>query len=91
MAASRPSRTGSALLGTLAAVAARGRRRVLGTLDRDGATTLPSLEGGHRRLTVGDVGVHVSAWLKSELTDVFPRYEPSGTRLGTVTMRARLD
>ena len=68
-----------------------GKRRVLGTLDMDGATMLPSFEGGHRWLNVGNVAVHVSAWLKAELTDVFPRYEPSGTRLGTVSMRARLD
>ena len=75
----------------LTGVDAQGKRRVLGTLDMEGATMLPSFEDGHRWLTVGDVGVHMSAWLKGELTDVFPRYEPSGTRLGTVTMKARLD
>jgi hypothetical protein len=68
-----------------------GTRRVLGTLDMTGATMKPSTSDGHRWLTVGNVALHMSSWLRSELTDVFPRYEPSGSRLGTVTMKARLD
>jgi len=40
---------------------------------------------------VDNVSVHMSSWLRSELTDVFPRCEPAGTRLGTVAMKARLD
>ena len=70
---------------------AQGTRRVLGTLDMAGAGMKPATGGGHRWLTVDNVSVHMSSWLRSELTDAFPRYEPSGTRLGTVTMKARLD
>jgi hypothetical protein len=75
----------------LTAVDAEGTRRVLGTLDMAGATTKPSTGGGHSWLTVDNVAVNMASWLRSELTEVFPRYEPSGTRLGTVTMKARLD
>jgi hypothetical protein len=69
----------------------QGTRRVLGSLDLAHATMKPSTSAGHSWLTVGNVTVHMSSWLRSQLTDVFPRYEPSGTRLGTVTMKARLD
>jgi len=75
----------------LTGVDAEGTRRVLGTLDMAGAGMKPSTGGGHRWLTVDNVSVHMSSWLRSELTDVFPRYEPAGTRLGTVAMKARLD
>lgn len=75
----------------LTGVDTQGKRRVLGTLDLDGSTMEPSVESGHRWLTVGSVSVRMSSWLRGELTDVFPRYEPSGTRLGTVSMKARLD
>jgi hypothetical protein len=75
----------------LTGVDAQGTRRVLGTLGMAGATMMPSTSGGHRWLTVGNVSVLMSSWLRSKLTDVFPRYEPSGTRLGTVSMKARLD
>ena len=70
---------------------AQGTRRVLGTLDMAHATMKPSTGGGHTWLTVGNLPVHMSSWLRSELTDAFPRYTPSGTLLGTVTMKARLD
>ncbi len=70
---------------------AQGTRRELGTLDMARATMKRSTGGGHSWLTVGNVSVRMSSWLRSELTDVFPRYEPSGTQLGTVTMKARLD
>jgi hypothetical protein len=76
---------------TLTGLDAQGTRRALGTLDMTGATMDPSTSGGHRWLTVDAVAVHMSSWLRSELTDVFPRYDPSGTRLGTLTMKARLD
>ena len=75
----------------LTGVDAEGTRRVLGTLDMAGAGMQPSTGGGHRWLIVDNVSVHMSSWFRSELTDVFPRYEPAGTRLGTVTMKARLD
>jgi hypothetical protein len=75
----------------LTGVDAQGTRRELGALDMAGATMRRSTGGGHSWLTVSDVSVRMSSWLRSELTDVFPRYEPSGTQLGTVTMKARLD
>jgi len=75
----------------LTGVDADGKRRVLGTLDTAGAAMAFSTRGGHRWLTVSDVAVHISSWLRSELTDAFARYEPSGTLLGTVTMKARLE
>ena len=75
----------------LTGVDAQGKRRVLGTLDDVDATMKLSTSGGHRWLTVNDVAVHMSSWLRGELTEAFPRYEPAGTLLGTVTMEARLD
>jgi hypothetical protein len=72
-------------------VDSQGKRRVLGTMDIGDATMKPFYAGGHRWLSVGHVNVRMSSWLRGELTDVFPGYEPSGNRLGTVSMKARLD
>jgi hypothetical protein len=58
---------------------------------RGDATMKTSPGGGHSWLPVGNVPVHVSSWLRSELTDAYPRYTPSGALLGTVTVKARLD
>ena len=68
-----------------------GKRRVLATLDAAHATVRRSTSGGHTWVTVGNLHARLSAWLKGQLTDAFPRYEPSGDRLGTVTVKARLD
>ena len=70
---------------------ADGKRRVLATLDTAHATVKKSSGGGHRWVTVGHLRANLSAWLKGQLTAAFPRYEPSGDRLGTVTVKARLD
>ena len=68
-----------------------GKRRVLATLDAAHATVRRWSGSGHAWVTVGNLRARLSAWLKSELTAAFPRYEPSGDRLGTVTVKARLD
>lgn len=70
---------------------ADGKRRVLATLDTAHATVKKSSGGGHAWVIVGNLHARLSAWLKSELSDAFPRYESSGDRLGTVTVKARLD
>jgi hypothetical protein len=68
-----------------------GTRRVLCTLDAARATVKRSSSGGHAWVTVGGLRAHLSGWLKGQLTAAFPRYEPTGDRFGTVTVKARLD
>ena len=65
-------------------------RRVLATLDMSHAVTTSSRRGGHDWLTAGHVPARRSTWLKRQLTSNFPRYHTYNSRLGTVTVRARL-
>lgn len=65
-------------------------RHVLATLDMSHASITPSHAGGHDWVTVAGVRARMTPWLKHQLTTAFPRYEPTGSRLGTVTVKARL-
>jgi len=67
-----------------------GRRHVLATLAMSGATVTPSTSGGHRWVTITHLTARLSTWLKRQLTAAFPRYRPSGNKLGTITVKARL-
>jgi hypothetical protein len=68
-----------------------GSRHVLATLDMSRAAVSTSTSGGSTWLTVAHVPAKLSPWLKAQLKAAFPRYAPSGSRLGTVTVRARLE
>ena len=67
-----------------------GKRYTLATLDMSGATVTSSTSGGHQWVKITHLAAHMSPWLKGRLTMAFPRYKPSGGRLGTVTVSARL-
>ena len=68
----------------------QGTRHVLATLDMSHAAVSRSHSGGHDWVRVGNVPARMSTWLRNQMTSVFPRYQPSADRLGTVTVKARL-
>ena len=69
---------------------AHGTRHVLATLEMSHATVTRSHSGGRDWVRVGNVPARMSTWLRNQMTSVFPRYQPSADRLGTVTVKARL-
>jgi hypothetical protein len=68
-----------------------GTRHVLATLAMSGASVTTSTSGGHQWITVAHAPAKMSPWLRTHLTQAFPRFVPSGSRLGTVSIKARLN
>ena len=67
-----------------------GERHLLATLAMSGATVTSFSRGGHRWVKITHLTARMSTSLKRRLTSAFPRYQPSGDRLGTITVSARL-